>query len=369
MNIHQCDANLYLPPYNVHITSTTNTTNKSTHTTHMPSSSVSTPAPTVHIVQPYNNQSLEYIARSLLAGGVAGSVAKTVIAPLDRVKILFQGRNPYFTQYVGSWTGSIRAVGYIWNTEGIRGLYKGHSATLVRIFPYAALNYMCFEQYKRILITDNTNTNTHLQRLLAGSLAGATSVFFTYPLDYVHSRMTYQVKLNKYQSITQTINETMRNEGGVRALYRGFIPTLLGIVPYAGVSFYTYDTLKSTWLAYKIKQYKLHYNDSRQHTTPELGIIERFLCGATAGLSAQTASYPLDVVRRRMQLKGLTADSISYKSTLQGLRSILRTDGIRGMYIGLSINYIKAGPTHAVSFLTYEIMKQKLGIAEQVSTK
>lgn len=180
--------------------------------------------------------------------------------------------------------------------------------------------------------------------------------------------MTYQVKMNKYRNIYQTIYTTFKHEGGVLSLYRGFVPTILGIVPYAGVSFFTYDTLKNTWLQHKANKllhntnHTQHNNNNHNNIKPELGVIERFICGATAGLTAQTASYPLDTVRRRMQLNGLSSTIPKYTSMYNAIVSIIRTDGIRGLYVGLSINYIKAGPTHAVSFLTYEYCKQRLGI-------
>jgi hypothetical protein len=120
-----------------------------------------------------------------------------------------------------------RAVCRIGKEQGWRGVYKGHQATLLRIFPYAALNYMCYEQYKRILTNqqlyplscESSRDLPPLARLMAGSAAGLTSVLFTYPLDYVHSRITYQVKLTRYKGVVDTIRQTV-SEAGVRGLYR-----------------------------------------------------------------------------------------------------------------------------------------------------
>ena len=231
--------------------------------------------------------------RSLIAGGVAGCVAKTFTAPLDRVKILFQGNNPNLHRFMTEWTGPMQAVWWIYRQDGLLACYKGHAATLARIFPYAALNYYCYERYKRAVMS--YLQRHHIERIseqavvsvVAGSMAGTTSVLFTYPLDYVHSRITYQVKIARYRGIWQTIRSTMQ-EGveqakaermsvlhsatdattaasssssttvrpsdarlplphflyGLRKLYTGFGTTVLGIIPYAGVSFATYDSLK-----------------------------------------------------------------------------------------------------------------------------
>ena len=83
-----------------------------------------------------------------------------------------------------------------------------------------------------------------------------------------------------------------------RAFYKGFVATMLGVIPYAGVSFCTYETLKH-W-----------HKDHTQRSVPNP--LERLLFGAVAGLLGQSASYPLDIVRRRMQTSGL--NGVQYNS-------------------------------------------------------
>lgn len=85
-------------------------------------------------------QSFEYILKSLVAGSIAGSLAKTVIAPLDRVKILFQTTHPSYDKYTKSFSGPFRAMADIYASDGIMGLFKGHSATVLRIVPYVYHN-------------------------------------------------------------------------------------------------------------------------------------------------------------------------------------------------------------------------------------
>lgn len=88
------------------------------------------------------------------------------MAPLDRVKILFQTNNPAFIKYVGkiltyseckgSFRGMAKGIQEIWHTENFAGLYRGHTATLARIFPYAAIKFMAYEQYKEVLYFKST---------------------------------------------------------------------------------------------------------------------------------------------------------------------------------------------------------------------
>lgn len=75
---------------------------------------------------------------------------------------------------------------------------------------------------------------------MAGSLAGLVSTASTYPLDVARARMAV---CSTYPSLTQVFLRSI-NEGGILSLYRGFIPTICGVIPYAGSSFFTYETLK-----------------------------------------------------------------------------------------------------------------------------
>ena len=180
--------------------------------------------------------SFEYVWRSLLAGGLAGCVAKTVISPLDRVKILFQGANPYYSRYtgvlrqvpfltvVGSTAGAFKALAEIAREQGRAGLYRGHSAMLLRIFPYSAISYASHEQYNRLLMPSKDKQDPW-RRILSGSLAGATAVTVTYPLDLMRARMAFQVRSKRYNNVVHAMRRMMVEEGGIFALYKGFVPT------------------------------------------------------------------------------------------------------------------------------------------------
>lgn len=127
--------------------------------------------------------------------------------------------------------------------------------------------------------------------------------------------------------------------------YRGFSVTLLGMVPYAGVSFLTYGTLKR-----RLPEY-VPYFQSRP-TARDL------LCGAVAGLVSQTASYPFEVVRRRMQVGGAGGGAgINWK---QAVHAIYTQRGWRGFFVGLSIGYIKVVPMTSISFATWQFLKRLL---------
>ncbi|KAI9094645.1 mitochondrial carrier protein LEU5 [Phlyctochytrium arcticum] len=335
-----------------------------------------------------DRQSLDYVWRSLLAGGVAGCAAKTAVAPLDRVKILFQTNNPHFEKYSGTFFGVFRAAGEIHKEYGSRGLFQGHSATLLRIFPYAAIKFMAYEQIKhRIMPTKESQTA--FRNLIAGSIAGCTSVFFSYPLDLLRVRLAFEVRSHHQEVIRLSDIARMiyqepspffkSNSGALKPLigmtnfYRGFMPTLYGIIPYAGkhlterqthshrVSFLIYERLK-TFAKVSCGSYTLRSNP-RYPEKQDLTWWAYLTCGALSGAIAQTCAYPFEVIRRNMQVAGVMSNANEQRrTTAQTASYIYARRGLPGFFVGLSIGYMKVMPMSAVSFFVYEWMKNFLGI-------
>ncbi|XP_068605267.1 mitochondrial coenzyme A transporter SLC25A42 [Brachionichthys hirsutus] len=278
---------------------------------------------------------------SLFSGALAGAVAKTVVAPLDRTKIIFQVSSARFS--------AMEAYRLIYRTylkDGLFSLWRGNSATMVRVIPYAAIQFCAHEQYKQTLGGYCGFQGKHLPpipRFLAGSMAGTTAAMLTYPLDMVRARMAVTPK-EMYSNILNVFVRISREEG-LKTLYRGFTPTVLGVVPYAGLSFFTYETLK-----------KLHAEHSGR---PQPYTLERLAFGACAGLIGQSASYPLDVVRRRMQTAGVTGHT--YGTILGTMREIVSEEGVvRGLYKGLSMNWVKGPIAVGISFTTFDLTQNLL---------
>ncbi|XP_069756988.1 solute carrier family 25 member 16 isoform X2 [Narcine bancroftii] len=286
--------------------------------------------------------------------GVAGCCAKSTIAPLDRVKILLQAHNHHYN-HLGVFS-VLRAVP---KKEGFLGLYKGNGAMMVRIFPYGAIQFTAFDRYRKILI-GKLGITGHIHRLMAGSMAGITAVVCTYPLDMIRARLAFQVKgEHKYAGIIDAFRVIYAKEGGFRGFYRGLTPTIIGMAPYAGISFFTFGTLKTIGLSHAPRVLGRPSSDN-----PNVLVLKshvNLMCGGIAGAIAQTVSYPLDVARRRMQLGSSLAGAEKYATMSKTLRYVYNEHGIqKGLYRGLSLNYIRCIPSQAVAFTTYELMRQVL---------
>ncbi|KAF9070820.1 mitochondrial carrier domain-containing protein [Rhodocollybia butyracea] len=319
-----------------------------------------------------DTRSLHYVVRSGLAGGVAGCFAKTVVAPLDRVKILFQASNPDFQKYAGTWSGAFRAGSEIYKSSGTRGLFRGHSVTLLRIFPYAAIRYMAYDQVHDILMPTREQ-ETNFRRFSAGSISGMISVFFTYPLEVFRVRLAFHTKffdhsnISLYGSFKQIYHEHADSKQSVRPgvlapnpnlyfekypilkFYRGFSATMIGMIPYAGVSFLSWGFLRAHFLPPP--------NGLKSKPTP----VADLTIGAVSGAVAQTASYPFEVIRRRMQVGGITSPD-RWLRWGETICNIWHKSGWRGFYVGLSIGYLKVVPMTAVSFTVWQSGKRLLGV-------
>ncbi|KAH8205518.1 hypothetical protein TruAng_000224 [Truncatella angustata] len=328
-----------------------------------------------------DKHSMDYMIRSGVAGGLAGCVAKTTVAPLDRVKILFQTSNPQFAKYQNSWAGFARAVRDIYASNGIAGLFRGHSATLLKIYPYAAIKFVAYEQYRSIIIGSRAQ-ETWFRRFMAGATAGVTSVFITYPLEVIRVRLAFETKHRSSgladickkiyheqplpkatAAAAASTAQAVTPRSGFVNFYRGFSTTLLGMIPYAGMSFMTHDTAGDVFRLPSIREYTTlpqPANAPADKPAP-LRAWAELTAGGISGAVSQTVSYPLEVIRRRMQVGGAVGDGHRLRiGETAGL--IFKERGMSGFFVGLTIGYMKVMPLAAVSFYTYERMKTVFGI-------
>ncbi len=271
--------------------------------------------------------------------------------------------------------------------NGVRGLFRGHSATLLRIFPYAAIKFVTYEQIRSVLITSPAQ-ETHIRRLLSGSIAGVTSVFLTYPLEVIRVRLAFETKKESHSSLSsicrQIYNEHPPNvarsptssapdsiaviaastpKSGLINFYRGFTPTLVGMVPYAGISFLTHDTATDCLRLPAFAPYTTTIPPASRdpNAPPILKYWAELLAGGFAGFVSQTASYPFEVIRRRMQVGGAVGDGHRL-GMAETSAKVWKEGGFKGFWVGLTIGYVKVVPMAAVSFFVYERMKVVLGV-------
>lgn len=287
------------------------------------------------------------------------------MAPLERLKILMQvqGNDKVYT---GIWQGTA----HMWRTDGIKGLFKGNGLNCIRIFPNQAIKFMAYEQFSRRIshyLIDHGGDGqlTPLLRLGAGACAGIVGMSATYPMDMIRGRITIQEGTNQQYRGMAHATRCIVAEEGILALWRGWLPSVIGVIPYVGLNFAVYETLKDLL----VKAY-----DCRDER--DLSIATRLACGALAGTTGQTVAYPFDVVRRRLQVSGwqgaetLHAESghaVAYRGMVECFIRTSKEEGIGALFKGLAPNYLKVVPSIAIAFVTYEQVKEVLGAEIRIS--
>ncbi|XP_061549391.1 mitochondrial adenyl nucleotide antiporter SLC25A24-like isoform X1 [Phycodurus eques] len=281
--------------------------------------------------------------KQLVAGAAAGSVSRTGTAPLDRLKVFMQVHSTK-TNKISLARGFKQMI----VEGGITSLWRGNGINVLKIAPETAIKFMAYEQFKKMLSSEGEKIETH-KRFLSGSLAGATAQTAIYPMEVLKTRLTLR-KTGQYSGMFDC-GKTILKKEGVKAFYKGYIPNLVGIIPYAGIDLAVYESLKNAWLSY-------HTKDSANP-----GVLVLLGCGTISSTCGQLASYPLALVRTRMQ--ATASLNVSDQPTMSSLlKSIVAKDGFFGLYRGILPNFMKVIPAVSISYVVYEYMKIGLGISK-----
>eukprot|EP00949_MAST-11_sp_MAST-11-sp1_P004370 g4370.t1 len=290
---------------------------------------------------------LERSLRQLLAGAIAGAVTKTSVAPLERVKILFQiqGMTSVAKDKANrKYTGLFQASRLVFKEEGFLSFYKGNGANVMRVIPVYALKFSCNDKFKEMVAREGQDEKdlSVLQRMFAGTMAGLCQQLVTYPLELVRTRLSLGPGMGlQYSGILDCLKRTVNAEGA-SALYKGLGPTLLTGAPYVGLQMTFYDVYRQAL-----------DGDST---------LTKLASGAMAGITAQTITYPGDTIKRRMQSNGMGGAKRIYTNSWHCTECIFEKEGIVGFYRGLPINCVRAIPGAAIQFAAYDAAKSLLGV-------
>ncbi|XP_078091128.1 mitochondrial adenyl nucleotide antiporter SLC25A24-like [Mustelus asterias] len=281
--------------------------------------------------------------RQLLAGAMAGAVSRTCTAPLDRLKIYMQVfAAKQKLNLMGVWMMMVREGGYL-------SLWRGNGVNVLKITPETGIKFMAYEQYKRLLPSSHATLAVH-ERFVAGSLAGVTSQTLIYPMEILKTRMGLG-RTGQYTGIFDCAQKMYRKEGP-RAFFKGYIPNIIGIIPYAGIDLAIYETVKNRYL----QRY------GRNGTDP--GVFILLGCGTISSTCGQLASYPLALVRTRMQAQAVIKNEPQL-SMIEQFARIVQGEGLFGLYRGITPNFMKVIPAVSISYVVYEYMKFFLGVTSK----
>ncbi|KAL8093037.1 putative envelope ADP,ATP carrier protein, chloroplastic [Apium graveolens] len=273
------------------------------------------------------------------AGAVAGAAAKSVTAPLDRVKLLMQTHGLRAGEEIAKKSfGFFEALAVIGKEDGLKGYWKGNLPQVIRVIPYSAVQLFAYETYKKLFEGEDGELSV-IGRLAAGACAGMTSTFVTYPLDVLRLRLAVEPGCRTMSEVTLNM---LRDEG-LASFYKGLGPSLIGIAPYIAVNFCVFDLVKKSL-------------PEKYQKRTEASLVTALVSATVATLMC----YPLDTVRRQMQLK-----NAPYKTFFDAFPGIVERDGLAGLYRGFLPNALKTLPNSSIRLTTFDTVKHLIATGEK----
>ncbi|CAL9102059.1 unnamed protein product [Musa textilis] len=278
----------------------------------------------------------------LMAGAVSTVVSRTCVAPLERIKLecIVQGsKRPW-----------VKIVQRIWAVEGLRGFWKGNALNLLRMVPFKSINFICYDMYLDWLLNSPGKKEiTNHDRLVGGGISGVLATVLCIPLDTIRTRLVAPGG-DALGGVAGCVSHMVQNEGFL-SLYKGLAAALISMGPASAVFYTVYDILKTSHLS-KTKKKRTNVVERA-----ELGPAWTLAYGAIAGACSETVTYPLEVIRRQLQLQ---------QSTNLGLPSafidLVKRGGAESLFTGLVPSTLQVLPSAALSYFFYEMMKSTLKI-------
>jgi len=286
----------------------------------------------------------------LLSGSAGGTAVVLVGQPMDTIKVKMQ---TFGHLYSGIWDCCVRTV----KTDGVtRGLYAGTTPALVAYISENSVLFAALGQTQKLVAAASGVSRVEDLSLVQSAMAGSCAAFFSAmvlcPTELLKCRLQAAKELSsvtaartgtkqKVVNVSTIISDILRSEGP-RGMFRGLVPTWSRELPGYFCFFLGYETSK-TVLA-------MNGQRDKEDLTP----LETMFCGGMAGVCFWTGIFPLDVIKSRIQVRGISGNVLTVGS------SILKTEGVTAFYRGLTPALVRTFPANAGLFLAYEYTKKFL---------
>ena len=338
---------------------------------------------------------------AFLCGSIAGTVSRTLLNPLDVVKVRLQLQQEH--KHTAKYAGAINCALTILREEGIRGWWRGIVPGLCLVAPYTAVQFCVYEAALRFCAATPIKEQTPqaLITIAAGSVAGFAATLASYPLDAIRTNLaaqgsTHASLVGAYRSLSK------RGRGGI---FRGIAPTLMSVLPYSAVQFSAFEAMTRALESVDVRYENRHRHGALQSRAGEredddvgVGVVGGIssnsttaathgdsivtrnwrdtvsvsaVSGIVAGGLAKGITHPLDVVKKRFQVSG-EVRRVGYGASIGGrqydnvwdcIRKIVAREGVRGLFKGYLTSVAKAAPASAITFTVY---KESLAVLDSI---
>jgi len=279
---------------------------------------------------PKNKKSkLEQLGSDLLIGGSIGAVAKTIMSPVERVKLLMQTQdsNPeVLSGRVKKYTSIGDCFSRVSSEQGIKAFWRGNLVNCLRYAPQQGSALAFNDALNNAFPNFDSKTDFWKStgvKLVSGGLAGGIANTICYPFDFARTRLASDIGKGKgqFNGIFDCIATTVRNQG-VTGLYTGWSVTVAGAFVYRAGQLGLFKTIQD------MNPYKADKGS--------IGAISSFVAVTTARTAIMPFNYPFDTVRRRMMLESeKPVDKRVYKGSFDCFNKVMKNEGFKGMYKGM----------------------------------
>ncbi|XP_072414234.1 mitochondrial thiamine pyrophosphate carrier isoform X1 [Chiloscyllium punctatum] len=286
-----------------------------------------------------------------VAGSLSGLLTRVLINPLDVIKIRFQLQIEKLSLFEpgAKYHGILQATNTIFREEGLQAFWKGHIPAQLLSISYGAVQFVSFEFLTKLVHNAMLyDSRIPIAHFVCGGLAACSATVTVQPLDTLRTRFVAQGEPKIYRSLWHAIVTMYRKEGPL-SFYRGLTPTLVAVFPYAGFQFAFYNIFQhiSEWAVPSREAWMVN--------------VENLMCGSCAGVISKTLTYPFDLLKKRLQVEGFEQARMAfgqvqtYNGFLDCAYQVARTEGLRGLFKGLSPSMLKAAVSTGFTFFWYEL--------------
>ncbi|KAF0302613.1 Mitochondrial 2-oxoglutarate/malate carrier protein [Amphibalanus amphitrite] len=277
-------------------------------------------------------------------GGSAGMAATMFVQPLDLLKNRMQmsGMGGAAREHKTSFHFA-RAIVL---KEGVRGMYSGLSAGLLRQATYTTTRLGIYTELFERASKDGKPPPFFTKAAIA-MVAGLVGSFIGTPAELCLIRMTSDGRLpeaerRNYKHAFDALFRVAREEG-VTALWRGAVPTMGRAVVVNAAQLVSYSQAKQSLMSTG------YFSDN---------IFLHFCSSMISGLVTTAASMPVDIAKTRIQNMKVVNGVPEYKGGLDVLTKVVRNEGVFALWKGFTPYYARIGPHTVLTFIFLEQMNK-----------
>ncbi|KZT70317.1 mitochondrial carrier [Daedalea quercina L-15889] len=302
-----------------------------------------------------------------VAGAAGGVLAMTATYPLIflSTRAAVETRKEHKSVY--------EAVLDIIRREGVLGLYSGLNSSLLGIAVTNGVYYYFYERSRGAILASRRGGKglSTLESMLAGLIAGSATTIISNPIWVVQTSQAVRgmdqtsdqtTPKPRKLGIIETIQYLLRKDG-ISAFWRGIGPALILVVNPV-LQYTVFEQLRNVLI--RRRTARLGAFKESPSTVAMLSDLDYFVLGALSKLVATSFTYPYIVVKNRLQAG--RAHALRYKSSLDGLLTIIREEGVEGLYKGVGSKLLQSVLTAAILFMcqrrVYEMTKQAVTLAK-----